>query len=95
MDTISNCTDDVFRLTYWKSVLSGLNENLTININPCETMQIPQDYCVDEFIVLSENYADRIFKFCTKSTYITNSKICLYADNYDITISDNILHINK
>jgi hypothetical protein len=95
MDTISNCTDDVFRLTYWKSVLSGLNENITININPYSIMQIPQDYCIDEFIVLSENYDNRIFKFCLEKTYITKTKILLYSDNYDVTLSDNILCINK
>ena len=93
MDTITNSTDDLFRLTYWKSILSGLNQNVTIDINNGETIQIPQDFCVDEFIVLSENYANRIFKFCTKSTYITNSKIISYVDNYNITISDNVLHI--
>jgi hypothetical protein len=95
MDTISNCTDDVFRLTYWKSVLSGLNENITININPYNTMQIPGDYCIDEFIVLSENYANQIFKFCVEKTYITNSKILSYSDDYDVMLSDNILCINK
>lgn len=93
MDTITNSTNELFRLTYWKAITSGLNQNITIDINPDKTIQIPNDYCVDEFIVLSENYANRIFKFCIETTYVTNSKIISYSDDIIASISDNILHI--
>ena len=91
---IKNDTDNVFRLTYWKSILLNLNQNITITVHPKETIEIPKDYCVDEFIIISEDYSYRVFKFHNCPTYYVE-KVYIYSDDIDISRINNMIYVQN
>jgi hypothetical protein len=87
---INNQTAITFRLTYWKRIMAGLNQSEEVIIHPKTKINIPTDNCVDEFIIISEDYSRDIFKFRQTPCYDGN-RIFPFQSAIDISSIDDTI----
>lgn len=92
--TIVNHTKYVYRMTYWKNIFGGLNELQEIIIHPDTKISIPEDNCVDEFMIISKDYSQDIFKFQHKPCY-DGTRIFPFDENIKISHKNNVIHITN
>ena len=86
-ELLENQTDRLLRITYWKNVCDGLNRTHDIDIPIGECIAIPTDNCVDEFVVLFENYT-ACMKF--RSEVAADGKWRWdFTDHYDSTFDSD------
>jgi hypothetical protein len=85
IDLIENKSGASIRLTYWveSEIGSGSTKNVTQTIEPGTRISIPES-CVDEFMVVSLNFRDDLFKF--RLNPIMGSRIIPMSDKISATI---------
>ena len=74
--------------------MSGLTENLEVTIDKESFLEIPKDFIVDEFIIVSEDYSRDIFKFRHQPSY-SGERIFSFVDNLKIIDKDGNIIINS
>ena len=91
--SIVNNTNDVFILTYWREEMPGLSENVDIYIDCGQTVIIPNDASIDEYMIESADYSDDLFKF-RQNRAQDGMNYWIYNDQYKLTIEKNQLIVS-
>jgi hypothetical protein len=92
----TNNTNNAFILTYWRQEMPGLSENIEVYIDPAPEkttgIPVPSDACVDEYIVISADYSDDLFKF-RQNKAADGNNYWIYDDKYKLIIDNHQLII--